>query len=122
MRSAALASAAMTESENERGSASVEQAGLAALVALLLVAAIAAVASGGEIDAGRQLAGALGRRLTCAPRLPDARRPHPPGPPGPLPPPSAGARLRVAARPLGTGAGAKPGSDPRPRRPAADAG
>lgn len=61
----------------ERGSASVEQAGLAALVALLLVAAIAAVASGGEIDAGRQLAGALGRRLACAPRLPDACRHHP---------------------------------------------
>jgi len=62
---------------NERGSASVEQAGLAALVALLLIAAIAAVASGGEIDAGRKLAGALGRRLTCAPRLPDACRHHP---------------------------------------------
>jgi Flp pilus assembly pilin Flp len=61
---------------DERGSASVEQAGLAALVALLLIAAIAAVASGGEIDAGRQLAGALGRRLTCAPRLPGACRHH----------------------------------------------
>jgi len=63
--------------EGERGSASVEQAGLAALVALLLVAAIAAVAASGEIDAGRQLAGSLGRRLTCAPRLPDACRHHP---------------------------------------------
>jgi Flp pilus assembly pilin Flp len=62
---------------DERGSASVEQAGLAALVALLLIAAVAAVAAGGEIDAGRQLAGALGRRLTCAPRLPDACRHHP---------------------------------------------
>jgi hypothetical protein len=67
----------MPERENERGSASVEQAGLAALVALLLIAAIAAVAVGGEIDAGRRLAGALGRRLTCAPRLPDACRHHP---------------------------------------------
>jgi hypothetical protein len=67
----------MTGRESERGSASVEQAGLAALVALLLIAAIAAVASGGEVDAGRQLAGALGRRLTCAPRLPDACRHHP---------------------------------------------
>jgi len=63
--------------ENERGSASVEQAGLAALVALLLIVAIAAVAAGGEIESGRQLAGALGRRLTCAPRLPDACRHHP---------------------------------------------
>jgi Flp pilus assembly pilin Flp len=66
----------MAGRENERGSASVEQAGLAALVALLLIAAIAAVAAGGEIDAGRQLAGALGRRLTCAPRLPDACKHH----------------------------------------------
>jgi len=66
----------MPERESERGSASVEQAGLAALVALLLIAAIAAVAAGGEVDAGRRLAGALGRRLTCAPRLPDACRHH----------------------------------------------
>jgi hypothetical protein len=66
----------MDARESERGSASVEQAGLAALVALLLLAAIAAVAGGGEIDAGRRLAGALGRRLACAPRLPDACRHH----------------------------------------------
>ncbi|HET9153164.1 MAG TPA: hypothetical protein VFN85_03515, partial [Solirubrobacterales bacterium] len=66
----------MAGRESERGSASVEQAGLAALVALLLTVAIAAVAGGGEVDAGRQLAGALGRRLTCAPRLPDACRHH----------------------------------------------
>lgn len=66
----------MAGRDNERGSASVEQAALAALVALLLVAAISAIASGGEIDAGRRLAGALGRRLTCAPRLPDACRHH----------------------------------------------
>src|SRR4051794_4731806 len=67
----------MAARDSERGSASIEQAALAALVALLLVAAISAIASGGEIDAGRQLAGALGRRLTCAPRLPDACRHHP---------------------------------------------
>ncbi len=64
-------------SERERGSASVEQAGLAALVALLLLAAIAAVAAGGEVDAGRGLASAIGKRLTCAPRLPDDCRHHP---------------------------------------------
>jgi len=62
---------------SERGSASVEGAALAALVALLLVAAISALASGGEVDAGRALAGTLGRRLTCAPQLPDACRHHP---------------------------------------------
>ncbi|HEU4707349.1 MAG TPA: hypothetical protein VFS64_09185 [Solirubrobacterales bacterium] len=61
----------------ERGSASVEQAGLAALIALLLAAAIAAVAAGGKVDAGRSLGDALGRRLVCAPRLPDACRHHP---------------------------------------------
>src|SRR6478672_9731995 len=62
---------------NESGSASVEQVGLAALVALLLAAGIAGVAAGGEIDAGRALAGALGRRIACAPRLPDGCRHNP---------------------------------------------
>jgi hypothetical protein len=61
----------------EKGSASVEQVGLAALLALLLVAAIAAVAAGGEVDAGRTLARALGRRIVCAPRLPEPCRHHP---------------------------------------------
>lgn len=63
--------------DRERGSASVEQAGLAALVALLLIAAIAAVAAGGEVDAGRGLASAIGKRLSCGPHLPDACRHHP---------------------------------------------
>ncbi len=62
---------------SERGSASVEQVALAALIALVLVAGIAAIAAGGEVDAGRQLAGAIGRKLTCGPRLPDACRHHP---------------------------------------------
>ena len=62
----------------ERGSASVEQAGLAALIALLLLAAIAAVAAGGEDRRrARRLAGAIGRRIACAPRLPDACHHHP---------------------------------------------
>jgi hypothetical protein len=65
------------EEHPERGSASVEQAGLAALIALLLLAAIAAVAAGGKIDAGRALGGVIGKRLACAPRLPDACRHHP---------------------------------------------
>jgi Flp pilus assembly pilin Flp len=62
---------------DERGSASVEAAGLAALVALLLAGAIAAVLAGGQIDAGRRLAGAIGKKLACAPRLPGACRHHP---------------------------------------------
>ncbi len=61
----------------EGGSASVEQAGLAALVALLLLVAIAAVAAGGEVDAARNLAGTIGRRLACGPRLSDGCRHHP---------------------------------------------
>jgi len=61
----------------QRGSASVEQVGLTALLALLAVAAIAALAAGGQVDSGRGLAAAIGRRLTCAPRLPDACRHHP---------------------------------------------
>jgi len=63
--------------DRERGSASVEQAGLAALVALLLLAAVAAVAAGGKVDAGRGLAGAIGKRLACGPRLPGACHHHP---------------------------------------------
>jgi hypothetical protein len=63
--------------QRERGSASVEQAGLAALVALLLIAAISAVAAGGKVDAGRELAGAIGRRIACGPRAPDACDHHP---------------------------------------------
>jgi hypothetical protein len=61
----------------EQGSASVEQAGLAALIALLLLVAIAAVAADGEIDGGRDLAGVIGRRIACAPHLPDACHHHP---------------------------------------------
>jgi hypothetical protein len=67
----------MTERGSERGSATVEQAALAALIALLLLTAISAIAADGEVDAGRTLAGTLGRRLACAPRLPDACRHHP---------------------------------------------
>lgn len=65
------------QGEGQRGSASVEQVGLVALVAVILVAAVAAVAAGGDVDAGRTLARALGRKIACAPRLPDACRHHP---------------------------------------------
>jgi hypothetical protein len=61
----------------ERGSATVEQAGLTALIALLVVGVVAVIAAdGGEVPAGRELAGAIGRRIACAPRLPDACRHH----------------------------------------------
>jgi hypothetical protein len=65
------------DGDRERGSATVEQAALAALVALLLIAGIAAVAAGGEVDAGRRLAGAIAKKIGCAPRLPDGCRHHP---------------------------------------------
>src|SRR5262245_1911711 len=61
----------------EAGSASVEQIGLAGLVALTLLAGVAAVAAGGDVDAGRALAGTLGRKIACAPRLPGSCRHHP---------------------------------------------
>lgn len=95
---------------SERGSASVEQAGLAALVALLLLAAIAAVAAGGEVDAGRGLAGAIGRRLACAPRLPGACHHHPLVP-------AYGWPLARLARALAPGPEAEPGPSGLPLVP-----
>lgn len=62
---------------SERGTASVEQAGLTALIATLLLAAIAALAAGGEIDPHNSLGGTIARRLACAPRLPGPCRHHP---------------------------------------------
>jgi hypothetical protein len=61
----------------ERGQATIESAGLTALLALLLVSVIAVIAGGGEVNAGRELAGAIGKRLVCAPHLPDACHHHP---------------------------------------------
>lgn len=61
----------------ERGTASVEQAGLAALIAVLMLAAIAALAAEGEVEPGRALGGAIARRLACAPRPPGPCRRHP---------------------------------------------
>lgn len=61
---------------SERGTASVEQAGLTALIALLLIAAIAALAAG-KIDPQRSLGGTIARRLACAPRHPGACHHHP---------------------------------------------
>lgn len=54
----------------ERGAASVEQAGLILLVALLMIAAISALASGPSDERARELGSAIARKLRCAPRLP----------------------------------------------------
>jgi hypothetical protein len=62
---------------HQRGSASVEQAGLAALIALLLIAAISALVAAPPKRGSRDLAAAIGRRIACSPRLPDACRHHP---------------------------------------------
>jgi hypothetical protein len=56
--------------EDPRGAASIEHVGLVILVALLLLAGIAAFAAGPPIGEGRELGGAIARKLRCAPRLP----------------------------------------------------
>jgi hypothetical protein len=55
----------------DRGSATVENVALAALIALVVIAAIAALASNPRSRAGRELATAIGRKIVCAPKLPD---------------------------------------------------
>jgi hypothetical protein len=95
---------------SQRGSASVEQAGLVALIALLLIAAISALAASGEIDAGRGLAGSLGRRIACAPRLPGPCRHHPLVP-------AYGWPLARLARALAPSPEAKPGPSGLPLVP-----
>ena len=54
----------------ERGSASVEHAGLTLLIALLCSAVIAALAAAPPGPQARELATAIARKLRCAPRLP----------------------------------------------------
>jgi hypothetical protein len=54
----------------ERGAASVEQAGLILLVALLMIAALSALAGGPSDEGARELGTAIARKLRCAPRLP----------------------------------------------------
>jgi hypothetical protein len=98
------------DGDPERGSASVEQAGLAALIALLLITAIAAIAADGEIDGGRDLAGTIGRRIACAPRLPDACRHHPLVP-------AYGWPLARLIRALAPAPAARPGPDGAPLVP-----
>jgi len=95
---------------NERGTASVEQAGLTALVALLLLGALAALVSGGEIDPRNALGNAIGRRIACAPRPPDACHHHPLVP-------AYGWPLARLARALAPSPVALPGPDGLPLAP-----
>jgi hypothetical protein len=62
---------------SESGTASIEQAGLTALIALLLLAAIAVLAADGEVDPRHLLGNTIARRIACAPRTPGPCRHHP---------------------------------------------
>jgi hypothetical protein len=61
--------ATMPGLRNERGGASVESVGLALLIALAMLAAVAAVVAG-PLEGGRELASTLGRKIRCATQLP----------------------------------------------------
>ena len=67
----------MRATDGERGAASVEHAGLAALIALLVIAAVSALAAAPPDEEGRALGAMIARRIACGPRLPDACRHHP---------------------------------------------
>ncbi|MSO41530.1 MAG: hypothetical protein EXQ70_06505 [Solirubrobacterales bacterium] len=56
--------------ERSRGTATVEYVALASLIAAIIAASIAILASGEPPGAGRELGAAIGRRLACAPRYP----------------------------------------------------
>lgn len=60
----------------ENGTASVEQAGLTALIALLLLAAIAALAGDGAVDPRHLLGNTIARRIVCGSRAGPCRH-HP---------------------------------------------
>jgi hypothetical protein len=60
----------------ESGTASVEQAGLTALIALVLLTAVAALGGDGAIDPHNLLGNAIARRIACAPRTGPCRH-HP---------------------------------------------
>ena len=57
-------------SGTQHGAASVEHAGLALLIALLLLACAAAVSGSPSLEGGREVGSAIARKLRCAGRLP----------------------------------------------------
>ena len=59
----------MRAARADRGAASVESVGLAALIALV-IAAVAAAAIAGPLDGSRELASTLARKIRCATALP----------------------------------------------------
>ncbi len=54
----------------QRGAASVEHAGLAAMIALIAIAGIAALRAAPPDSASRELGGTIARRIACVPRHP----------------------------------------------------
>jgi len=61
----------------QSGAASVEHAGLAALIALIVIVAISALVAQPPVESSRLLGATIARRIACAPRLPDPCRRHP---------------------------------------------
>ncbi|MGH2956916.1 MAG: hypothetical protein ACRDL6_07985, partial [Solirubrobacterales bacterium] len=53
-----------------RGAASIEYVALAALIGLLVIAAVAALASSGPRRSTRELGEVISRRIACSPRYP----------------------------------------------------
>jgi hypothetical protein len=62
---------------SQRGAATVEHAGLAALIALLIVAAVSGLAARPPSHEAQVLGSMIARRIACGPRAPDACRHHP---------------------------------------------
>jgi hypothetical protein len=80
------------------------------LIALLVIAAISALVAAPPDSGSRELAAAIGRRIACAPRLPDACRHHPLVR-------AYGWPLARLARSLAPAASARPGPDGVPLVP-----
>ena len=80
------------------------------MIALLLLAAIAAIAAGGKVDAARVLAGTISKKIRCAPHLPDGCRHHPLVP-------AYGWPLARLARAMAPAASAQPGRSGLPLVP-----
>jgi hypothetical protein len=62
---------------SQRGAATVEHAGLAALIALLIVAAVSGLAARPPSHEAQVLGSMIARRIACGSRAPDACRHHP---------------------------------------------
>jgi hypothetical protein len=94
----------------QAGSASVEQVGLVALIAVTIAVLIAAIVAGDDLDSTPGLGRAIATKIVCAPRAPDHCRHHPLVP-------AYGWPLARLARALAPPPLAKPGPSGRPLAP-----